>query len=39
MRLIAELDEKDKFDVFGMLFETMLTKNKFKDYYNNIATL
>jgi hypothetical protein len=39
MRLIAELDEKDKSIVFGMI-ETMLTKKKFKDFFNNnIAAL
>lgn len=39
MRLIAELDEKDKSIVFGMI-ETMLTKKKFKDFFNkNVATL
>ena len=36
---IAELDEKDKSIVFGMI-ETMLTKKKFKDFFNNnIAAL
>jgi len=39
MRLISELDEKDKNIVFGMI-ETMLTKKKFKDFFNkNIAAL
>ena len=39
MRLIAELDEKDKNIVFGMI-ETMLTKKKFKDFFQkNIAAL
>ena len=39
MRLIQELDEKDKSIVFGMI-ETMLTKKKFKDFFNNnIAAL
>ena len=39
MRLIAELDEKDISVVFGMI-ETMLTKKKFKDFFNNnIAAL
>jgi len=39
MRLIAELDEKDKSVVLGMI-ETMLTKKKFKDFFNNnIAAL
>jgi transcriptional regulator with XRE-family HTH domain len=38
-RLIAELDEKDKSIVFGMI-ETMLTKKKFKDFFaKNIAAL
>jgi hypothetical protein len=36
---IAELDEKDKSIVFGMI-ETMLTKKKFKDFFNkNVAAL
>ena len=39
MRLISELDEKDKSIVFGMI-ETMLTKKKFKDFFNkNVAAL
>lgn len=39
MRLISELDDKDKSVVFGMI-ETMLTKKKFKDFFNNnIAAL
>ncbi len=39
MRLIAELDEKDKNIVYGII-ETMLTKKKFKDFFqNNIAAL
>jgi transcriptional regulator with XRE-family HTH domain len=39
LRLIAELEEKDKTIVFGMI-ETMLTKKKFKDFFQqNIATL
>ncbi len=39
IRLIAELDEKDKSIIFGMI-ETMLTKKKFKDFFNkNIAAL
>lgn len=39
VRLIAELDEKDKSIVFGMI-ETMLTKKKFKDFFNkNVAML
>lgn len=33
MRLIVELDEKDKFIAFGMI-ETMLTKKKLKDFFN-----
>jgi hypothetical protein len=38
-RLIAELDEKDKNILFGMI-ETMLTKKKFKDFFQkNIAAL
>lgn len=39
MRLIAELDEKDKNIVYGMI-ETILTKKKFKDFFaKNIAAL
>lgn len=39
IRLVAELDEKDKSIVFGMI-ETMLTKKKFKDFFNkNVAAL
>jgi hypothetical protein len=39
MRLISELDEKDKSIVFGMI-ETMLTKKKFKDFFKkNVAML
>lgn len=39
MRLIAELDERDRSIVFGMI-ETMLTKKRFKDFFNkNIAIL
>lgn len=39
VRLIAELDEKDKSIIFGMI-ETMLTKKKFKDFFQkNAATL
>lgn len=39
MRLISELDEKDKSIVFGMI-ETMLTKKKFKDFFTkNVAVL
>ncbi len=39
VRLIAELDEKDKSIVYGMI-ETMLTKKKFKDFFNkNVAAL
>ena len=37
VRLIAELDEKDKSIIFGMI-ETMLTKKKFKDFFQkNVA--
>jgi hypothetical protein len=32
-RLIAELDEKDQSIIFGLI-ETMLTKKKFKDFFN-----
>ncbi len=39
VRLIQELDEKDKNVVFGMI-ETMLTKKKFKDFFTkNVASL
>jgi len=39
MRLVAELDDKDKNIVFGII-ETMLTKKKFKDFFNkNVAAL
>ncbi len=39
MRLISELDEKDKNIIFGII-ETMLTKKKFKDFFNkNVAVL
>jgi len=39
VRLIAELDEKDKTIIFGMI-ETMLTKKKFIDFFNkNVAAL
>ena len=39
VRLIAELDEKDKSIIFGLI-ETMLTKKKFKDFFNkNVAML
>lgn len=39
VRLIVELDEKDKFIIFGMI-ETMLTKKKFKDFFQkNVAVL
>lgn len=39
VRLISELEEKDKNIVFGMI-ETMLTKKKFKDFFTkNVATL
>ncbi len=36
--LIAELDEKDKTIVFGMI-ETMLTKKKFKDFFNKYVAM
>jgi transcriptional regulator with XRE-family HTH domain len=39
VRLIAELDEKDKSVIFGLI-ETMLTKKKFKDFFQkNVAAL
>ncbi|MCK9439777.1 helix-turn-helix transcriptional regulator [Patescibacteria group bacterium] len=39
MRLLAQLDEKDKSIVFAII-ETMLTKKKFKDFFQkNIAAL
>ena len=39
VRLIAELDEKDKSIIFRLI-ETMLTKKKFKDFFNkNVAML
>ncbi|MBP6184077.1 MAG: hypothetical protein KA479_04000 [Saprospiraceae bacterium] len=39
VRLIAELDGKDKSVIFGLI-ETMLTKKKFKDFFNkNVAML
>jgi hypothetical protein len=39
VRLIAELDEKDKSVIFGLI-ETMLTKKKFKDFFHkNVAAL
>ncbi len=38
MRLVAELDEKDKAIIFGMI-ETMLTKKKFKDFFNKNAAM
>jgi len=39
VKLIAELDEKDKSVVFSMI-ETMLTKKRFKDFFQkNIAAL
>ena len=39
MRLVAQLDEKDKSIIFGMI-ETMLTKKKFKDFFQkNVAAL
>jgi hypothetical protein len=37
VRLIAELDDKDKNIIFSMI-ETMLTKKKFKDFFQkNVA--
>jgi transcriptional regulator with XRE-family HTH domain len=39
MRLISELDEKDRNVIFGMI-ETMLTSKKFKDFFQkNVAAL
>ena len=39
MRLIAELDEKDKSIVFAII-DKMLTTKKFKDFFNkNVAAL
>lgn len=39
MRLIQELNEKDKGIIFSMI-DIMLTKKKFKDFFNNnIAAL
>ncbi len=39
VKLIQELDEKDKDTVFNII-DTMLTKRKFKDFFNeNIAAL
>ena len=39
VRLIQELDEEDKHVIFRMI-DTMLTKKKFKDFFNkNVATL
>lgn len=39
VKLIQELDEKDKDTIFNII-DTMLTKRKFKDFFNkNIATL
>jgi len=39
VRLIAELDEKDKSVIFSLI-ESMLTKKKFKDFFQkNIAAL
>ncbi|MDR0206081.1 MAG: helix-turn-helix transcriptional regulator [Bacteroidales bacterium] len=35
VRMIAELDEKDKSVIFSMI-ETMLTKKKFKDFFQKI---
>ncbi|GAO27770.1 hypothetical protein JCM15548_14621 [Geofilum rubicundum JCM 15548] len=39
VKLIQELDEKDKDTIFNII-DTMLTKRKFKDFFNkNIAAL
>ena len=39
MRLIQELDEKDKGIIFSMI-DIMLTKSKFKDFFQkNVAML
>ncbi|MCL2311075.1 MAG: hypothetical protein FWC41_01110 [Firmicutes bacterium] len=39
VRLIAELDEKDKSVIFSII-EAMLTKKKIKDFFNkNVALL
>lgn len=39
MRLITELDEKDKSIISGMI-EKMLTKKKFKEFFQkNVAAL
>lgn len=39
MQLIQQLDEEDKTTVFKIV-ETMLTKKKFKDFFNkNVAAL
>jgi transcriptional regulator with XRE-family HTH domain len=39
VKLIQELDEKDRKTIFNII-DTMLTKNKFKDFFNqNIASL
>ncbi|MCK5136388.1 MAG: helix-turn-helix transcriptional regulator [Bacteroidales bacterium] len=39
VKLIQELDEKDRTTVFNVI-DTMLTKRKFKDFFNkNIAAL
>ncbi len=39
VRLIQELDDEDKHVIFKMI-DTMLTKKKFKDFFNkNIAAL
>ena len=39
LRLIKELEEKDKNIIFSML-DTMLTKKKFNDFFaENVATL
>ena len=39
IRLLSELDEKDKSAIFGMI-DIMFTKKKFKGYFNkNVAAL
>lgn len=38
VRLIAQLDEKDKNIVFGII-ETMLTKKKFKDFFQKNSVM
>ena len=37
-RLVSELDEKHKSIILGMI-ETMLTKKKFKDFFNKNAAM